>query len=292
MVGRTNSNAHNRRLVFGATVALALLVLVGRIQRNDLATPPTVAPGTTTTAHPLPVTATIQLGAAAAPPLSDQGQLMVGEAGLWAVVDGTLVRVDARSNSATARIRLGGADDFVRLLAVGAGAAWVATDAGVIRVDAATNRVGAALPGATLPQAAGAGSLWSVQCTSQDGPCRLLRVDPHSLGVLARYRRAGRRVRRALAATARHRRAAAGGPRSHLIRRGRHGPMCAPATTREVVGATFLSDHSWPKAWRPPMRPWLALRWGCSTPAEGPPGSSLWRRRRRPASLPATAASR
>jgi hypothetical protein len=110
---------------------------------------------------------------------------MVGEGGLWVVQEGTLVRVDPRRPSAMARIRLGDHDDFVRLLAVGAGAAWVATGAGVIRVDAATTKVVGTMPADAAPQAAGAGSLWSVYCASEDGPCRLLRIDPHTNRVSA-----------------------------------------------------------------------------------------------------------
>jgi hypothetical protein len=189
MVGRANASARGRRLMLGVIVALALLVVIGRIQRGDLVSRRPATPASpTTAARALPVTATIRLGAAPAPPLaSDEGQLMVGEGGLWVVQEGTLVRVDPRRTSAMARIRLGGHDDFMRLLAVGAGAAWVATGAGVIRVDAATNKVVGNMPADTAPQAAGAGSLWSVHCASGDGPCRLLRLDPHSLRVLARF---------------------------------------------------------------------------------------------------------
>jgi hypothetical protein len=193
MVGKAISRTRGRRLVLGAAVALALLAVVGRIQQGVM-TPHRPAPApapSTTIARRLPVTATIGLGAPAAPQFADQAQLMAGEGGLWAVLEGVLVRVDPRRTSAMARIRLGAPDDFVRLLTVGAGAAWVATEAGVVRVDAATNRVAATLPADTAPQAAGAGSLWSVHCTSEDGPCRLLRLDPHSLRVLARFRLPG-----------------------------------------------------------------------------------------------------
>jgi hypothetical protein len=116
---------------------------------------------------------------------------MAGEGGLWAVAGGTLVGVDPRRRSTMARIRLGGPDDYVTLLAVGAGAAWVATAAGVVRVDPATGRVAGRLPGDTAAVGAGAGSLWSVRCTSEDGPCQLLRQDPRSLRVLARLRLPG-----------------------------------------------------------------------------------------------------
>jgi hypothetical protein len=188
MVGRANSSARRARLVLGVAVALALLVVVGRIQHGDLAPhrPTPVPAPPTTIARPLPVTATIRLGVPPVP-LSPNGmRLMAGEGGLWAVAGGVLVGVDPRRTSAMARIQLGGPNDFVSLLAVGAGAVWVATAAGVVRVDPATNQVTGTLPGDTSAVGAGAGSLWSVRCTSEDGPCRLLRLDPHSLRVLAR----------------------------------------------------------------------------------------------------------
>jgi hypothetical protein len=58
-------------------------------------------------------------------------------------------------------------------------------------VGRAANKVVAALPAQARPLAAGAGSLRSVRCTSEEGPCRLLRLDPHSLRVLARFRLPG-----------------------------------------------------------------------------------------------------
>jgi len=112
---------------------------------------------------------------------------MVGEGRLWVVLDGVLVGVDPRRPIAVARIRVGQPGDFVNLLAVGAGAVWVGTGAGVVRVDPATNQVAAILPDDNPPWAAGAGSLWSVHCTSEDGPCRLLRLDPRNLYVTARF---------------------------------------------------------------------------------------------------------
>jgi hypothetical protein len=193
MVGRTTSSARGRWLVAGVAVALALLVVVGRLQQGGLAPHrPTPAPApSTTSARPLPVTATIRLGVPPAPPSPGAVQIMAGEGGLWAVAGGTLVRVDPRRTRVMVRIRLGGPDDYVNLLAAGAGAVWVATTAGVVGVDPTTNRVAGRLPGDTAAVGAGVGSLWSVRCTSEDGPCRLLRLDPHSLRVLGRFRLPG-----------------------------------------------------------------------------------------------------
>jgi hypothetical protein len=198
MAGWAIPGARRRRLLLGVAVALALLVVVGRIQQGGL-TPHRPAPAPappTTVARPLPVTATIRLGAAAAPQFADGAQLMVGEGRLWAVLDGVLVGVDPRRPGAVARIRLGGpgqAGDFVRLLAVGGGGAWVATGAGVVRVDA-TAKVAATLPNDNWPWAAGAGSLWTVDCASEGGPCRLLRLDPRNLHATARFPLPGVRV--------------------------------------------------------------------------------------------------
>jgi len=85
-----------------------------------------------------------------------------------------------------ARIRLGRPGE-VGLLAVGAGAVWVGTEAGVVRVDPATNRVTATLPDDHPPWAAGADSLWSLDCVRERGPCHLLRLDPRSLHTTARF---------------------------------------------------------------------------------------------------------
>ena len=189
MVGGATPRARGRWLLLGVGVALALLVVVGRLQQGDLAShrpaPVPVAP--TTTARPLPVTATIGLGASSGPQFASWSQLMVGDGRLWVVVDGVLVGVDPRRPNAVGRLRLGRPGDFVNLLAVGAGAVWLGTGAGVVRVDPATGRVAATLADDNPPWAAGAGSVWSVRCTGEQGPCRLLRLDPRNLHVTARF---------------------------------------------------------------------------------------------------------
>ncbi len=189
MVGGAAPRARGRWLMLGVAVALALLVVVGRLQQGDLASDrPAPAPvASTTTARPLPVTATIGLGASPGPQFATWSQLMVGDGRLWVVVDGVLVGVDPRRPIAMARIRLGRPGDFVNLLAVGAGGVWVGTGAGVVRVDPVTSRVVATLPDDNPPWAAGAGSLWSVHCSSERGPCRLLRLDPRNLHVTAGF---------------------------------------------------------------------------------------------------------
>jgi hypothetical protein len=192
MAGRANSSARRGWLVAGVAAALALLVVVGRIQQGGLVphrSTPAPAPATTI-ARSLPITATIRLGTSAAPQFADGAQLMVGEGRLWAVLDGVLVRVDPRRPRTVARTRLGRPGqpgDFMSLLAIGAGAVWVGTEAGVVRFDPATTRAAGTLPNDNPLWAAGADSLWSVRCTSEGGPCRLLRLDPHSLHATARF---------------------------------------------------------------------------------------------------------
>jgi hypothetical protein len=204
MAGWAIPGARRRRMVLGIAVALALLVVVGRIQQGGLAPHrPAPAPAPSTTIpRALPVTATIGLGAAAAPQFADGAQLVVGEGRLWVMLDGVLVGVDPRRASAAARIRLGRPDqagEFVNLLAAGAGAVWVAIGAGgagasVVRVDPATTKVARTLPDDNLPWAAGDGSLWSVDCASEGRPCRLLRLDPRNLHAMARFPLPGVRV--------------------------------------------------------------------------------------------------
>jgi hypothetical protein len=144
--------------------------------------PPVTAPPP----RPLPVTATVRLGAPAEPQLPGQTPLRAGGSGLWAVVRGALVHIDPRRARVLARIPLGGAgeDQYASLLAVTAASAWVATGAGVLRVDAAANRAAATAPNGLLsPLASGAGSLWSVSCGDPVGPCFLLRLHPRTLQV-------------------------------------------------------------------------------------------------------------
>ena len=195
MTGWATPRARGRWLLLGVAAALALLVVVGRLQHGGLATrrpapvPVPVAP--TTTTRPLPVTATVTLGTASGPQLGNWSGPKVGEGRLWVTVDGVLVGVDPRRARVVARLRLAQPGDFVNLVAVGAGAVWVGTRAGVVRVDPATGRVVATLRGDNPPWAAGAGSLWSVDCPNQQGPCRLLRLDPRNLRVIARFQLPG-----------------------------------------------------------------------------------------------------
>ncbi|HZD81221.1 MAG TPA: hypothetical protein VE646_14455, partial [Actinomycetota bacterium] len=107
MTGWTTPRARARWLLLGVAAALALLLVVGRLQHGDLAAhrpaPAPVAP--TTSARPLPVTATIGLGELSGPQFASWSQVMVGEGRLWVVVDGVLVGVDPRRLRTVVRVR-------------------------------------------------------------------------------------------------------------------------------------------------------------------------------------------
>jgi hypothetical protein len=138
MAGSATPTARRRRLVLGVAVALALLVVVGRLQQGGLAPhrpAPAPAPPTTTT-RPLPVTATIPLGVAAAPPFADQAaqlishaRLAVGAGGVWIEgqqlsQDGAVIfRVDPASGRLRGTITTG--DLNPAALAAGFGALWL-----------------------------------------------------------------------------------------------------------------------------------------------------------------------
>jgi len=168
----------------GLAVALALLVVVGRLQQQALAPkppapapPPTVAP--TTTIPPVPVAARIGVGAGVV-------ALAAGEGGVWALRrQGSLLRVDPRSNRVTARIRIPRSAGFYGPgLVLGAGALWVGAGDRTVRVDARTARV---LSSVRMEvQAAAPDGPWSCTLPRQGRPGRLVRVDPRTLAKTAR----------------------------------------------------------------------------------------------------------
>lgn len=191
-MARSRTASTNRLLLaVGIAVGLALLVVVGRLERHALAPhrsaarPP--APVTTSTVvRPSPVAARLHLG----PPLvldQDTFRLAVGEGGVWALLHGSLVHVDPHHDRVVARLRLGRPHDVVGGLVVGAGAVWVGTQAGTVRVDPRANRVlGVARLDPPL-QLTGPEGLWSWRCQTEfGGPCQLFRFDPHTLKVTAR----------------------------------------------------------------------------------------------------------
>jgi len=168
----------------GLAVALAVLVVVGRLQQQALAPhppapapPPTVAP--TTTLPPVPVAATIRVGAGVV-------ALAAGEGGVWALLrQGSLLRVHPRSNRVTARIRIPRALGFYGPgFALGAGALWVGAGDRTVRVDAGTGRVSGSIR--VEVQAAAPDGLWSCTASQEGGAGRLVRLDPRTLAQTAR----------------------------------------------------------------------------------------------------------
>jgi hypothetical protein len=176
-----------RAVAVGLAVALVVLVVVGRLQQHVLAPQPaaparplTVAP--TTTIPPVPVAARIRIS-------GDADVVAVAAAGgwIWALDGRDLFRVDPDANRVAARIRIPRPAAFYGAgLVVGAGALWVDAGDRTVRVDARTGRVAGSV---RVPvQAAAADGLWSCTARLEDGPGRLIRVDPRTLAVTTRVR--------------------------------------------------------------------------------------------------------
>ncbi len=180
---RTGSSRASRRVVAaGLLVALAVLVAIGRAERQALsprvtAPAPLVTSAPTTTIPPAPVTARIGIGRGA-------GAVAVGEGGVWALRGGSVVRVDPRGDRVTARIRVAAAAGFWDgRFALGAGALWVGAGDHAIRVDPGSGRVGRVRAGAW---AVGPDGLWSCRARAEGGRGSLVRVDPRTLAETAR----------------------------------------------------------------------------------------------------------
>ena len=185
MGGTAAGGPSPRAVAVGLAVVLVVLVVVGRLQQQELAPqPPTPArplvAAPTTTIPPLPVAARIRVGA-------DVVALAAGAGGVWALGGRTLLRVDPDANRVTARIRIPRSAVFYGAgLVLGAGALWVGAGERTVRVDAAAGRVAGSV---RVPvQAATSDGLWSCTQRSEDGPGRLARVDPRTLVASARIR--------------------------------------------------------------------------------------------------------
>jgi hypothetical protein len=174
-----------RAVAVGLAVALVVLAVVGRLQQHALAPRPP-APGPplsaapTTTIPAVPVTARIRVGAPVV-------ALAAGTGGVWALGGRHLVRVDPASNRVAARIRIPRSAVFYGAgLVLGAGALWVGAGARTVRVDARTGRLAGSVR--VQVQAAASDGLWSCVAPREDGPGRLVRVDPRTLAETARIR--------------------------------------------------------------------------------------------------------
>jgi hypothetical protein len=118
--------------------------------------------------------------------------VVIGHGSAWFLrVDGTVVRVDLRTNKVVAQIRALGdypppppllsSEDGPKVIAVSADAVWVADHSGaILRIDPATNRVAGKLQvfpaSPVLSLAAGEGALWATTRNGQKA--ELARIDP------------------------------------------------------------------------------------------------------------------
>jgi hypothetical protein len=173
-----------RLIAAGVTVVLLALVVVGRLQGQNLpgddpeasrATPATVRTDDPV-ASGLAVAGRVSLpGLAAA--------AAVGEGGLWVLLkQGTLLRVDPNQYRVTGSLELGAPTGGMPVgpLAVGAGAVWVGIGEGVTaRIDPVSLRVTARFVGQV--EVVAHGVLWSSCCPRGQSPMGFGRVDARSL---------------------------------------------------------------------------------------------------------------
>jgi hypothetical protein len=151
MAGIGTAGRNRRLLVVGIVAALALLVLVGRLQRSALpvAQPParTVLPAlpATVAARPLDAAARLHIGPPVDPIGGEAFPVAVGEGAVWVVLHGDLVRVDPSRARVAARVRVSLPEQTMDVLLAG-GTVWVATSAGVVGVDPRSSRVLSTVP--------------------------------------------------------------------------------------------------------------------------------------------------
>jgi hypothetical protein len=193
MAGIGAAGRNRRLLLAGIAAALALLALVGRVQRAALpvAQPParTVLPvlPATVAARPLHAAARLHIGPPVVPAGGEAFPVAVGQGAVWVVLHGELVRVDPSRNRVAGRVRVSRPEQAVDVLPAG-GRVWVATSAGVVGVDPRSGRVLGNLPsGGRGGAVAAEGGLWWLACQGPGvaGRCRLQRRDPSTLAVAA-----------------------------------------------------------------------------------------------------------
>jgi hypothetical protein len=187
-----NASRRNWRLVAGVVVMLVALIVVGRLQGQNLgagdAEPSRAA--STTVADTTPVISGLAVAGRVALPVP-AAAMAVGEGAVWVLLEeGTLLRVDPDRHRVTGRLELGAPsggmpmgpwDVRVGPLAVGAGAVWVGTRRGrvTVRVDPVRLRVTARLGGNAVAVAHGV--LWSYCCRRGDKVMGFGRIDARTL---------------------------------------------------------------------------------------------------------------
>jgi hypothetical protein len=187
-----NASRRDWRLVAGVVVMLVALIVVGRLQGQNLgagdAGPSRAA--STTVAEATPVASGLAVAGRVALP-GQAAAVVVGEGAVWVLLEeGTLLRVDPDRHQVTGRLELGAPvgggtlgpwDVRVGPLAVGAGAVWVGTRRGAVtvRVDPVRLRVTARFGGQAVVVAHGV--LWSYCCRRGDKVMGFGRVDARTL---------------------------------------------------------------------------------------------------------------
>jgi hypothetical protein len=189
-----NASRRNWRLVAGVVVMLVALIVVGRLQGQNLGTGDTEPSraASTTVADTTPVISGLAVAGRVALPVP-AAAMAVGEGAVWVLLEeGTLLRVDPDRHQVTGRLELGAPsggmpmgpwDVRVGPLAVGAGAVWVGTRRGTVtvRVDPVRLRVTARLGGNAVAVAVAHGVLWSYCCRRADKVMGFGRIDARTL---------------------------------------------------------------------------------------------------------------
>src|SRR5829696_3093746 len=159
---------------------LVALVVVGRLQGDNLPEGDAGAPRTTNTAvtDTTPVASGLAVAGRVALP-GPAAAVAVGEGAVWVLLgQGTLLRVDPDRHQVTGRLELGAPSGP---LAVGAGAVWVGNGQATVtaRVDPVRLRVTARFGGYVVAVAHGV--LWSYCCRRGYQPTGFSRIDARTL---------------------------------------------------------------------------------------------------------------
>jgi outer membrane protein assembly factor BamB len=179
--GGVDTSRGGWRLIAGVVVMLVALVVVGRLQGQNLGGDEAGPAGTTTVtaglADSTAASGLVVAGRVALP--GHPAAVAVGEGAVWVLLEqGTLLRVDRERHRVTGRLELGAPTGP---LVVGAGAVWVGNGQATVtaRVDPVRLRVTARFGGYVVAVAHGV--LWSYCCRRGDKPMGFGRVDARTL---------------------------------------------------------------------------------------------------------------
>jgi streptogramin lyase len=179
-----------------ATVALALVSVLALAACGGGGTespPATTAPATSTTPSPTASSAETDIKAAGATEISVHGDwLSAGEKGVWLTDDLAIHRLDPQSGKPVAKVSV--EQGPCEASAAGLGAVWSATcgKPGLVKIDPASNRVVGHVRLAILlvmegeaSIGVGDNSVWLIVNGPKCDACRLARVEPRHLRVIA-----------------------------------------------------------------------------------------------------------